>query len=168
MKITEFTVSHNFETYRGGSKASQFVSAKVVPDEPISLEDFPVAHLRAKLSIGKACIMGAMASGDITVEDAKERADMLKNNIESIEKAKDRKTAHVKKIVVNAQTKETDAFAVSYVDVVVLAGYKADRILSVVYRNADQTPPDGSLIPTGRSVKIKDGTIFSVADTSNA
>jgi hypothetical protein len=167
MKITEFTVSHNFETYRGGSKASQFVSAKVVPDEPISLEDFPVAHLRAKLSVGKACIMGAMASGDITVEDAKERADRLKENIESIEKARDRKYPPAKKIIVNGRPDVCIVDHISYEEIILAAEYKAGRILTVVYRHADQTPPDGSLTP-GQSVKIKDGTIFSVADTSNA
>jgi hypothetical protein len=167
MKITEFTVSHNFETYRGGSKASQFVSAKVVPDDPISLEDFPVAHLRAKLSIGKACIMGALASGDITVEDAKERVDMLKDNVENLEKAKGRKSVHTKKIIVNGREKQVDENSLTYEQVLILDLNKPDRILTVVYRHADQTPSEGSLTP-GQSVKIKEGTIFNVADTSNA
>jgi len=85
-KITEFTVSHNFETHRSGSKASHFVSIKILPSESLSLENFPIAQLQAKLAVGKACIIDAMASGDLTIEEARERIQILKDNIENIEK----------------------------------------------------------------------------------
>lgn len=56
---------------------------------------------------------------------------------------------------------------VSYETLIHWAGYEKDRVLSVTFRNALGHPDDGIISP-GMSVRIKDGTVFDVADTSNA
>lgn len=57
---------------------------------------------------------------------------------------------------------------VGYKEVVEAAGFTADRILSVTFNNSHGNYV-GSLSPSGDyRVTVKDGTIFNVADTSNA
>ena len=84
MKITEFTVTHSFELYQSGEKTSHFVSAKVHPEEPLTLEEFPTAQLEAKCAVGRACIYNALVTGAITVEFANERISTLRDNTENL------------------------------------------------------------------------------------
>lgn len=89
MKITEFTVTHSFDTYRNGNKTSQFVSVKF-QDTIENIEDFPLLQLQAKLVVAKACIWDALVSGDITVEDANERLTLVRDNIKALEELKNK------------------------------------------------------------------------------
>lgn len=56
-----------------------------------------------------------------------------------------------------------------YGSIVAAAGYAVDRVLTVVYstRRKGDEQREGSLT-LGQSVRIEDGMVFSVADTSNA
>jgi hypothetical protein len=71
-------------------------------------------------------------------------------------------------ISVNGEKKVTTAKELSYGDVVELAFPDSPNFAySVTHSRARGDKPDGILLPGG-TVKIKDGTIFNVADTSSA
>lgn len=76
-------MSHAFEVHRAGEKHSNFVSVKVILDEPIDVDDLTEVQLPVKLSTGKACIMDALVSGAITQDDATDRVQNLKQNIDA-------------------------------------------------------------------------------------
>ena len=69
-------------------------------------------------------------------------------------------------LIVNGVSVETKKSEVSYEDLVRLAGLQEGRVYSAVYsRAADDR--SGSLIPGG-FVKVADGTVFTIMDTSSA
>ena len=72
-------------------------------------------------------------------------------------------------IIVNGETHFIDQETLSYEDIVLMAGRKPDRILTVVYstRRKGDEQRQGTLTPGG-STLIEDGMVFSVADTSSA
>lgn len=57
----------------------------------------------------------------------------------------------------------------TYEDIIMRAGYKPNRIISVVYRGKKHGDihREGTLYP-GASVEVEDGMVFNAADTSNA
>lgn len=62
----------------------------------------------------------------------------------------------------------TDKSSLTYEEVLSYAGYRPDRILSVIYINSGNIDKrEGSLTPNNH-VQIQEGTRFEVADTSNA
>lgn len=70
------------------------------------------------------------------------------------------------KIAVNG---EEFPLKLSYDEVIIMAGYKAGRVLSVSYRserNGDMRR-EGTLVP-GQSIEVDGGMKFSVYDTSGA
>lgn len=71
-------------------------------------------------------------------------------------------------IIVNGEKAFHGLETISYSQVVQLAGYDRDRILSVTYqgRKNGDSRRSGILIP-GREVALEEGMIFNVADTSN-
>lgn len=71
--------------------------------------------------------------------------------------------------VVNGEKAYHGVEEITYEEVATLAGYKPNQILSVVYqgkKNGDSRR-SGTLSP-GKTTKLEDGMVFSVADTSNA
>ncbi len=74
------------------------------------------------------------------------------------------------KINVNGLDKTTPLTELSYEELVFLAkGPGAHKPLyTVTYSKADQPFKPGGIVAPGESVKIKDGTIINVHDTSNA
>jgi hypothetical protein len=73
-------------------------------------------------------------------------------------------------IIVNGRKGFTEKHELSYIDIVSLefgGELPAGVVWSITYHGADGERHDGILSPGGK-VKIKDGTIFNVANTSNA
>ena len=78
--------------------------------------------------------------------------------------------AHEITIIVNTKKFAEKKDHISFDEVVKLAfptPPPGTIVYTVVYRNADEKKPDGSLSP-GQSVKIKDGTIFNVTATDKS
>ncbi len=74
------------------------------------------------------------------------------------------------KIVLNGKTEELPEgiHALAYENIVAMAGYSPERVLTVVYsKKVRDGFQDGSIAP-GEAVTTADGMIISVADTSNA
>lgn len=57
---------------------------------------------------------------------------------------------------------------VSYEDVIEAVGYSRDRILSVTYIHSAYDKNSAGILHMGEVISVKNGTRFSVADTSNA
>lgn len=71
-------------------------------------------------------------------------------------------------VIVNGAVHRTRRF-VGYREIVALAHFDCERVLTVTYRAA-QYDRSGSLKPDSGPfyVEVRDGTVFNVADTSNA
>lgn len=71
-------------------------------------------------------------------------------------------------IIVNGKGRPLHAQdAISYSDVLFMAGmHRAEGLITVTYRNAAEDKPDGILAP-GEHIMVKEGTAFSAQDTSN-
>lgn len=85
--------------------------------------------------------------------------------------AEGEKGGNVFTIIVNTRKVQEKKEHVSFEDVVKIA-YPTpppgvNIVYTVVYRNADEKKPDGSLSP-GQSVKIKNGTVFNVTATDKS
>lgn len=78
------------------------------------------------------------------------------------------KTFH---IIVNTRPKDVNQEVLTFDDVTQLAFPTPDGInnpiFTVTFKNADQKPSSGTLV-SGESVKIKDGTNFSVTRTGQS
>jgi hypothetical protein len=74
-------------------------------------------------------------------------------------------------IIVNGQAKEVADKELSFTQVVVLAFGKAagdgNTIFTVTYRKGEGKKPDGSLV-AGETIKIKEGEVFNVTETSKS
>jgi predicted DNA-binding protein YlxM (UPF0122 family) len=90
-KPTEYTISYYLEVFRAGEKTNHFVSVKCAIEDGVTLEDLPLIQLDAKLAVSRACIYDALVSGAITVDDAKERIEILKENISQLRKTLSKK-----------------------------------------------------------------------------
>jgi hypothetical protein len=74
-------------------------------------------------------------------------------------------------IVVNGQAKTTASEVLTFAQVVAFdfpnTTQDANTIFTVTYKNADSQPPQGTLV-VGESIKIKNGTIFNVTQTTRS
>lgn len=70
MTMDHFTVSHGFDTYRGGQKQSHFVSANFTPPPSADPQTRRVAVLVASRFVTKLVVHTAVARGSITVDEA--------------------------------------------------------------------------------------------------
>ncbi|NNN07159.1 MAG: hypothetical protein HKL90_14800 [Elusimicrobia bacterium] len=74
-------------------------------------------------------------------------------------------------IIVNGQAKEVAEKELSFAQIVVLAFGKSaadgNTIFTVTYRKGEGKKPDGSLV-AGETIKIKEGEIFNVTETSKS
>ena len=82
-KITTFTVSYAFDT-RGPTKSSHFVSCNFALPEPMEPADLDIHRLEASAKVSTWAIQDAIMRGDIGIEEAKERLDTIKTNLESM------------------------------------------------------------------------------------
>ena len=74
------------------------------------------------------------------------------------------------KIIVNGRDKIVDHKKVSFEEVVRLAFDNPSHdttMYTVSYRNADQRPPNGTLV-AGQTVKVQNGTVFNVTATNKS
>lgn len=71
------------------------------------------------------------------------------------------------KIVINRQEQEVYSERVSYSKILRLAGFDPARVMSVTFSKANAIKPYG-ILGVGESVRIQNGTIFNVVDTSLA
>ncbi len=72
MRVSQITVSHSFDTYRGGAKKSHFSSMNFSVPEGATLEEVAVLHLYGSKVVTESCIRSALAQGAITVNEANE------------------------------------------------------------------------------------------------
>jgi hypothetical protein len=74
-------------------------------------------------------------------------------------------------IIVNTRPKEVHKHVLTFDEITKLAFPNTDGInnpiFTVSYKNADQKPPQGTLVQ-GESVTIKNGTIFNVTRTGQS
>lgn len=70
LKLEQFTVSHGFDTYRGGQKQSHFVSANFTPPPGLDAANRKVAFLVASKLVTKMAIHTAVARGSLSVDEA--------------------------------------------------------------------------------------------------
>lgn len=70
--VKSFTVSHSFETYRGGEKRSHFMSFSCDMSGPSSPEEASLAGVDASRHVTAAVIYEAVARGCVTPEDGKQ------------------------------------------------------------------------------------------------
>lgn len=75
------------------------------------------------------------------------------------------------KIIVNGQAKEVTDKELSFAQIVTLAFGKpagdGNTIFTVTYRRGEGKKPEGTLV-AGETIKIKEGEIFNVTETSKS
>lgn len=75
------------------------------------------------------------------------------------------------KIIVNGQAKEVTDKELSFAQIVMLAFGKSagdgNTIFTVTYRRGEGKKPEGTLV-AGETIKIKEGEIFNVTETSKS
>lgn len=75
----------------------------------------------------------------------------------------------MKTIRVNGREVSGTWDSLEYADVVELAGFDPERVLSVTYdKRVDSDTRRAGILTIGKVVRDVDGMIFNVADTSNA
>lgn len=112
---------------------------------------------------------GILSSGD----NAKVKEGMI-FIVSDTSEIEDNNTGEEKKnvtIIINGTPHETPKNEISYTEVVTLAfpeyGNHPERTYSVTYRRGYGNKPEGILSPSS-SVKVKEGMIFSVSETSQS
>ena len=91
MTIESFTVSSNFDTFRGGEKSSHFVSFGVKLDPPVPVDDIPLIQLQAALRVSIAAVHDALMRGALTVEQANERIRDMQDNYANLRSSLEKK-----------------------------------------------------------------------------
>jgi len=72
VKVTDYTVSHTFDTYKNGAKSSHFVSMRFSVERPVTPEEAEALAFRSSMVVTRATYYQALARGAITVEEANE------------------------------------------------------------------------------------------------
>lgn len=83
MLVNGFTISYSFEG-NIGRKSSTFISVNFTLPEPMSTTEVETVRLEASQKVSIWAIQDALCRGEITVEDAKMRMDIIKKNFEGI------------------------------------------------------------------------------------
>ena len=91
MKIDGFTISYSFDTSVYGRKSSNFVSVNFSLPEPVSPDDLDILRLEASKKVTLWAIQDALARGELTQDEAKERLEIIKKNYDGISTALNRK-----------------------------------------------------------------------------
>jgi len=73
------------------------------------------------------------------------------------------------RVIINGKAFDLSQCTISYRELVELAGYNGDDLVTVTYRtkSVGDVKREGSLYP-GRTLFVSDGTIINIADTSAA
>ncbi len=72
------------------------------------------------------------------------------------------------KIIINGKEQIVDGPTLSYEEVVWISGLPKAHLYTVTYVKADQPDKMSGFLAPSESVKIQEGTIINVSDTSNA
>ncbi len=83
-KVTSFTISTSFDTHRGGTKHTHFLSMNFALPEPLPEGEAELEVMKASLLVSKACYKHALARGQMTVDEVNERIQGLRENHESM------------------------------------------------------------------------------------
>jgi hypothetical protein len=75
----EYVISHTFETQ--SPKSSHFLSVKYRVNEAEPLQS---QVLRSKAEVGRLCILGALAQGALSKEDAQKKIQLLQGNVDKL------------------------------------------------------------------------------------
>jgi hypothetical protein len=95
LKVKNFTVSYSFESYKGGLKTSHFVSMTFESSQLLDPSDAVYVQTFANEHVTKSTIYDALVRGNITVDEANEMIQNLKNNSEYLRKKLIKKTDKV-------------------------------------------------------------------------
>lgn len=80
IQLQQITVSHGFDTYRGGQKQSHFVSANFAVPAELDQRERRAAYLTASKLVSKMAVWTALARGSINLEEANE---LVRNQTEN-------------------------------------------------------------------------------------
>lgn len=83
MKINGFTISYSFEGSIG-RKSSTFVSVNFTLPEPMSISEVEACRLEASQKVSVWAIQDALCRGEVSIEDAKSRMEIIKKNFEGL------------------------------------------------------------------------------------
>lgn len=87
-RVTEYTVSYTFDTYREGSKRSHFVSMRFATERPVTEKEAEALAFHSSVTVTRAVYYQALARGTISVEEANQLLADMKKNHEHIYEAK--------------------------------------------------------------------------------
>lgn len=72
LKLQQITVSHSFDTFRGGQKQSHFVSANFGVPDGLEAAEQKAAFLTASRLVSNMVVWTAVARGSVSMEEGNE------------------------------------------------------------------------------------------------
>ena len=88
VRVTDYTVSHTFDTHKNGVKSSHFVSMRFSIDRPATPEEAEALAFQSSMVVTRASYYQALARGAITVDEANELIRGARESHEHIFKKK--------------------------------------------------------------------------------
>lgn len=83
-RVTDYTVSHTFDTHKNGAKSSHFVSMRFSVERPVTPEEAEALAFQSSVVVTRATYYQALARGAITVDEANELIKGSRENHEHI------------------------------------------------------------------------------------
>ncbi len=97
LKPTSFTVSYTFDTHRGGNRQNHFCTMVFETPPSASAELVTAMSIKGSIYVTKATVLHALARGQISQEEAKERlTEMGENHKLLLESAKKKLAAELR------------------------------------------------------------------------
>ena len=93
LKPTSFTVSYTFDTHRAGERQNHFCTMAFEAPPGASAELVTAMSIKGSVYVTKATVLHALARGQITQEEAKERLLEMGENHELLLKSAKKKVA---------------------------------------------------------------------------
>jgi len=87
-RVTDYTVSHAFDTHKNGVKSSHFVSMRFSVEPSVTPEEAEALAFQSSAIVTRATYYQALARGAITVDEANEMIKGSRENHEHIFKKK--------------------------------------------------------------------------------
>ena len=85
MLVKNFTISYSFEG-NSGRKSSNFLSVNFELPEPMPVEELELVRLEASQKVTIWAIQDALCRGEISIEDARSRMEIVKLNFDGFRK----------------------------------------------------------------------------------
>lgn len=83
--VTDYTISHTFDTHKGGTKSSHFVSMRFSTGRPVTVEEAELMAIRSSKAVTRATYYQALARGALSVDEANELLAASRGNHERLE-----------------------------------------------------------------------------------